>query len=136
MLPLKLIIRAHSRADTGRAVNGVKSAGNGIPVKRKLLNNNHLNARGGLEPDFRVLVSTLFHPIAQVNCHQGGNQWNPAEAKVWRIVASLLTFSALVTAIEKLRIVPPVARYLLSTDCENIEQNLRSMRSFLLAMTL
>jgi len=27
LLPLKLIIRAHSRADTGRAVNGIKSAG-------------------------------------------------------------------------------------------------------------
>ena len=23
---------------------------------------------GGLEPGFRVLFSTLFHPIAQVNC--------------------------------------------------------------------
>ena len=29
----------------------------------------HGSARGGLEPDFRVLVSTLFHPIAQGNCH-------------------------------------------------------------------
>jgi hypothetical protein len=86
---------------------------------------------GGLEPDSRVLVSTLFHPLAQENCHRGGKQWNLAEAKVWRIVAGLLTFSALVTAVGRLRIVPPVARYFLSTDCENIEQNLRSMRSSL-----
>ena len=50
----------------------------------------------GLEPDFRVLVPTLFHPIAQGNCHWGGKQRNLAEAKVWRIVAVLLTFSALV----------------------------------------
>src|SRR5215471_8515992 len=57
LLPLKLIIRAHSRADIGRAVNGIKSAGNGIPVKRKLFKNNHLNARVGLEPDFRVSFS-------------------------------------------------------------------------------
>ena len=39
-----------------------------VDLKRKLFNNNHLNARGGLEPDFRVLFSTVFHPIAQVNC--------------------------------------------------------------------
>ena len=46
---------------------------------------------GGLEPDFRVLVSALFHPIAQENCHRGGKQWNLTEAKVWRIVADLRT---------------------------------------------
>ena len=53
---------------------------------------------GGLEPHFRVLVSTLFHLIAQVNCRQGGKQWNLAEAKVWRIVADLRTRSSCVSA--------------------------------------
>jgi hypothetical protein len=48
---LKPIIPAHSRADIGRAVNGIKSAGIGIAVvKRKFFNNNHLNARGDLNP--------------------------------------------------------------------------------------
>ena len=46
---------------------------------------------GGLEPDFRVLVSTLFHPVAQENRHRGGNQWNLAEAKLLQTVASLRT---------------------------------------------
>ena len=43
---------------------------------RKCLNLSHLASGidpkyvlvGGLEPDFRVLFSTLFHAIAQVNC--------------------------------------------------------------------
>ena len=33
-------------------------------VKRKLFNNNHLNARGGLEPLFRVLFSAIFHGVS------------------------------------------------------------------------
>ena len=43
-----ILFAAHSRADIGRAVNGIKSAGIGIAVvKRNLFNNNNLNARGG-----------------------------------------------------------------------------------------
>ena len=68
-------------------------AGKGIAVaKRKLFNNNYLNAQGGLEPDFRVLVSTLFHPVAQGNGRWGGKQWNLAEAKVLQTVANLRTY--------------------------------------------
>jgi hypothetical protein len=48
-----------------RAVNGIKSAGIGIAVvKRKFFNNNHLNARGGLEPHFRVLFSAIFQGVS------------------------------------------------------------------------
>jgi len=51
-------------------------AGNGIPVvERKLLKNNHLkmgiSARGGLEPDFRVLFSAVFRDVSLGNFHQG-----------------------------------------------------------------
>jgi hypothetical protein len=91
LLPLKLIIRAHSRADTGRAVNGIKSAGNGIPVKRKLFKNNHLNARGDLNPILGVLFSAIFHGVSLGNFHQGRNLWKWVEAKVWSFVVDLRT---------------------------------------------
>jgi hypothetical protein len=35
-----------------------------VDLKRKLFNNNHLNARGGLEPAFRVLFSAIFHGVS------------------------------------------------------------------------
>ena len=45
-----------------------KSGGKGIAVlKRKLFNNNHLNARGGLEPLFSVLFSAIFHGVSLEN---------------------------------------------------------------------
>ena len=56
--------------------------------KRKLFTNNHLNARGGLEPDFRVLVSTLFHPHCPGKLPLG---WKIVESSGSKRVASLRT---------------------------------------------
>jgi hypothetical protein len=36
----------------------------------------------GLEPDFRVLFSAIFHVVSLRNFHQGRNLWKWAEAKV------------------------------------------------------
>jgi hypothetical protein len=47
---------------------------------------------GGLEPGFRVPFSTIFHSIAQGNCHQRGKQWKTEEAKLLQTAASLRTF--------------------------------------------
>jgi hypothetical protein len=46
---------------------------------------------GGLEPHFRVLSSAIFQGFTRENFHQGRNQWNRAEAKVWSFVAALRT---------------------------------------------
>jgi hypothetical protein len=48
-------------------------------------------ARGGLEPHFRVLFSAIFQGFIRENFHQGRNQWNWAEPKVWSFVAILRT---------------------------------------------
>jgi hypothetical protein len=48
-------------------------------------------ARGGLEPSFRVLFSTIFPGVSLGNFHQGRNRWKWAEAKVWSFVAALHT---------------------------------------------
>jgi len=37
---------------------------------------------GGLEPDFRVLFSAIFHTFAEENCRWRRKQWNLAEAKL------------------------------------------------------
>jgi len=49
------------------------------------------SARGGLEPDFRVLFSAVFHGVSLGNFHQGGNLWKWAETKLWSFVVSLRT---------------------------------------------
>jgi hypothetical protein len=46
---------------------------------------------GGLEPDFRVLFSAMFHGVSLGNFHQGRNLWKWAEAKVWSFVVNLPT---------------------------------------------
>jgi hypothetical protein len=46
---------------------------------------------GGLEPDFRVLFSAIFHGVSLGNFHQARNLRKWAEAKVWYFVADLHT---------------------------------------------
>jgi len=51
---------------------------------------------GGLEPAFRVLFSTIFHSIAQGNCHQRGKQCKVVEAKLLQVyVGSVISSRAL-----------------------------------------
>jgi hypothetical protein len=54
---------------------------------------NFTSARGGLEPDFRVLLSSIFHGVSLGNFHQARNLWKWAEAKVWSFVVDLRTNS-------------------------------------------
>ena len=63
-----------------------------VDLKRKLFNNNHLNARGGLEPAFRVLFSAIFQGVSLGNFHQGRKLRKVAEAKVWSILVNPRTF--------------------------------------------
>jgi hypothetical protein len=46
---------------------------------------------GGLEPDFRVLFSAIFHGVSLGDFHLGRNLWKWAEAKVWSFVVNLRT---------------------------------------------
>ena len=50
-------------------------------------------ARGGLEPDLRVLFSAMFHGVSLWNFHQGRSLWKWEEAKVWSFVVDLRTNS-------------------------------------------
>ena len=50
-----------------------------------------ISAREGLEPDFRVLFSAMFHDVSLGNFHQRRNLWKWAEAKVWSSVVKLPT---------------------------------------------
>ena len=82
-----------------------------------------VSARGGLEPRFRVLFSTVFHSIAQGNCRQRGKQWKVVEAKLLQTAASLHTRFTLVISARALN---RSSRFsvLLSSGCQNIEQKL------------
>jgi hypothetical protein len=50
-----------------------------------------ISARGGLEPDLRVLFSAILHGVSLGIFHQGGNLWKIAEAKVWSFLVDLPT---------------------------------------------
>jgi hypothetical protein len=49
------------------------------------------NVLGGLERDFRVLFSAIFHGVSLRDFHQGRKQRILAEEKLWRFVAALHT---------------------------------------------
>ena len=62
-----------------------------VDLKRKLFNSNHLNARGGLEPAFRVLFSAIFQGVSLGNFHQGRKPRILVEGKLLQTVANLRT---------------------------------------------